>query len=209
VDFATTLPLPIRGLVLGFTIASAVGPMSLLVIRRTIDHGWGYGYASGLGVAAADATYGGIAAFGLTAITSALVSGHWLLGLVGGIVIVILGIRTALSRPAGPASDAERPGLAAGFGSIYGLTLTNPLTIILFAGLFAGIGLGVGSSFGDAALLTLAVGLGSALWWLLLTAVVAWLRGRVSAAALLWINRVSGAALVVLGVLAISSALRP
>src|ERR1043165_6585453 len=85
VDFATTLPLPIRGLVLGFTIASAVGPMSLLVIRRTIGHGWGERYASGLGVAAADATYGGIAAFGLTAITSALVSGHWLLGLVGGI----------------------------------------------------------------------------------------------------------------------------
>jgi hypothetical protein len=61
------LPLPIRGLIIGFTIAAAVGPISLLVIRRTIEHGGIYGFASGLGVATADATYGAIAAFGLTA----------------------------------------------------------------------------------------------------------------------------------------------
>ena len=52
------LPLPIRGLVIGFTIAAAVGPITLLVVRRTIDHGGIYGFASGLGVATADATYG-------------------------------------------------------------------------------------------------------------------------------------------------------
>ena len=31
------LPLPIRGLIIGLTIAAAVGPITLLVIRRTID----------------------------------------------------------------------------------------------------------------------------------------------------------------------------
>jgi putative LysE/RhtB family amino acid efflux pump len=89
------LPLPLRGLILGFTIASAVGPITLLVIRRTIGHGGIYGFASGLGVATADATYGGIAAVGLTALTGALVANHALLGLVGGLVIVVMGIRTA------------------------------------------------------------------------------------------------------------------
>jgi len=203
------LPLPIRGVVIGFTIASAVGPISLLVIRRTIDHGRLYGLVSGLGVATADATYAAVAAFGLTAITSVLVKNHALLGIVGGVVIIALGIRTAISRPSGPALDAERPGLASAFGSIYGLTMTNPLTIMLFAGIFAGIGLAAGSSFLDAALLTLAVWTGSALWWLLLSAVVAWLRGRVSTTALLWVNRVSGAALVTFGVLAIIAVLCP
>ena len=42
------LPLPIRGLVIGFTIAAAVGPITLLVMRSTIDHGGIYGFASGL-----------------------------------------------------------------------------------------------------------------------------------------------------------------
>ena len=203
------LPLPIRGLVIGFTIAAAVGPITLLVVRRTIDHGGIYGFASGLGVATADATYGAVAAFGLTAITSALVSNHALLALVGGAVIVGLGIRIALSRPGGPATDGERPGLLGAFGSIYALTMTNPLTIVLYAGVFAGIGLVAGSSFLDAAVLTLAVWAGSTLWWVLLCSVVAWLRGRVSATALLWVNRISGAALVLFGVLAVISALRP
>jgi threonine/homoserine/homoserine lactone efflux protein len=203
------LPLPIRGMVIGFTIASAVGPITLLVIRRTIDHGRLYGIVSGVGVATADASYAAIAAFGLTAITGVLVSIHALLGIVGGAVIILIGVRTVLSRPKGPASDAERPGLASAFGSIYGLTLTNPLTIVLFAGIFAGIGLAAGSSFVDAALLTVAVLAGSSLWWLILCSAVAAVRGRVSPTALLWVNRASGTMLVVFGALSVIAVLRP
>lgn len=200
------LPLPIRGFVIGLTIAAAVGPITLLVIRRTIDHGGWYGFASGLGVATADATYAAIAAFGLTAITSVLVSGQVLLGVVGGAVIAVMGVRTMLSRPTGPAADAERPGMAGAFASIYALTMTNPLTIVLYAGVFAGIGLVAGAGFVDAAVVTLAAWLGSTLWWVVLCAIVGWARARVSSRALLWINRLSGAALVVFGVLAVVSA---
>src|SRR5688500_12092218 len=63
-----------RGFVLGFTIAAAVGPISLLCIKRTLAEGRTVGFVSGLGVATADATYGAIAAFGLTAITDQLVA---------------------------------------------------------------------------------------------------------------------------------------
>jgi len=201
------LPLPLRGLIIGFTIAAAVGPITLLVIRRTIAHGGLYGFASGLGVATADATYAAVAAFGLTAITSVLVSGHFLLGIVGGAIIAIIGIRTIRSRPSGPATDAERPGLLGAFASIYALTMTNPLTIVLYAGVFAGIGLVAGSSFVDAAVLTLAAWLGSTAWWVILCSIVGWARGRVSTTALLWVNRASGAALVVFGIAAIVSVL--
>ena len=201
------LPLPLRGLILGFTIASAVGPITLLTIRRTIAHGRAYGFASGLGIAAADMTYAGIAAFGLTAVTGLLVSAHVLLGVVGGAVIVFMGVRTMLSHPVDVARDTARPGLTSAFASIFGLTLTNPLTIVLFAGMFAGIGLAAGASFADALVLTVAVGAGSSLWWLILTLVVGWFRERVSARALLWVNRISGAALVVFGILAVIGAL--
>jgi threonine/homoserine/homoserine lactone efflux protein len=204
VDLA--LPLPIRGLLIGLTIAAAVGPITLLVIRRTIDHGGLYGFASGLGVATADATYAGVAAFGLTAITSVLVAGHALLGVVGGAVIAFLGYRTMVSRPTVAAPDAERPGMVGAFASIYALTMTNPLTIVLYAGVFAGIGLVAGSSFVDAGVITLSAWLGSTLWWVILCSIVGWMRGRVSARAMLWVNRISGAALVVLGVLAVIAA---
>ena len=195
-----------RGLVLGFTIAAAVGPISLLTIRRTLAHGRVYGLASGLGVALADATYAAIAAFGLTAITSVLVGGRVLLGLVGGAFLVVLAIRTMTSRPNEVAVVAERPGLAAAFGSIFGLTMTNPMTILSFAGLFAGLGL-TGTGGADAALLVAGVFLGSATWWVVLTSVVTALRSRVTIPVLTWVNRVSGAAILVFGVVAILGAL--
>lgn len=202
------LPLPIRGLILGFTIAAAVGPITLLVMRRTLDHGFRLGLASGMGVAAADTTYGAVAAFGLTAITAFLVSIHVLLGIVGGAVIVWIGIRTMRSRPTTAAPDAARPGMLSAFLSIWGLTLTNPLTILLFAGVFAGIGLAAGSSFLDATVLTLAVGAGSTFWWIVLVSILAVARDRLSTTVLVWINRISGAALVVFGVYAVVSALQ-
>lgn len=208
-DLTLALPLPLRGLVLGFLIAATVGPITLLTVRRTIEHGRVYGLASGLGVATADASYAGIAAFGLTAITTVLVAGHTLLGIVGGIVIVLLGIRTMLSRVGEAARDRERPGLLAAFASIYALTMTNPLTILAFAAIFAGLGVAAGAGFVDAAVLTLAVWAGSALWWVLLTAVVAWLRHRVTPGVLTWVNRLSGAALIMLGVLAVLAAVQP
>src|SRR5437868_13834647 len=132
------LPLPLRALVVGFTIAAAVGPISLLTIRRTIAHGRVYGFASGLGVATADASYAGIAAFGLTAVTSVLVAGRVALALVGGAIIVILGIRTMRMRQVEVAPDAERPGLVGAYLSIYALTMTNPMTILAFASVFTG-----------------------------------------------------------------------
>ena len=196
----------VRGLAVGFTVAAAVGPISLLTIRRTLAHGRLYGLVSGLGVALADASYGGIAAFGLTAITSVLVGARVVLGVVGGAFLVWLAIRTIRARPAEAAETDDRPGLAAAFLSIYGLTMTNPMTILSFAGIFAGLGL-AGHGGTEAALLTLGVFLGSSLWWVGLTAVVGRLRDRVTPRALVWVNRVSGAVLLVFGLVAIGAAI--
>jgi threonine/homoserine/homoserine lactone efflux protein len=134
------------------------------------------------------------------------VSGRFLLGVVGGAIIVLLGIRTILSKPGEVARDAERPGLVGAFLSIFALTMTNPMTILSFAAVFAGLGLATGSGFGDALVLTLAVWAGSGLWWVVLTSIVGWFRERLSVRALLWINRLSGAALVAFGVVAVVAA---
>ena len=103
-----------RGFILGFTIAAAVGPISVLVIRRTLAEGRTVGLASGLGVATADATYGGIAAFGLSAITDVLVGGGRWLGLIGGIFLLFLAWRTVRSEPGPAATVTERRGGLAG-----------------------------------------------------------------------------------------------
>lgn len=196
-----------RGLAIGFVVALAVGPISLLTIRRTLGHGWAYGLASGLGVALADATYGGVAAFGLTAITAVLVGARSVLAVAGGLFLLWLGMRTLRSAPAvREAVVADRPGLLAAAASIYGLTMTNPMTILSFAAIFAGLGL-AGGTAADAALLTIGVFLGSMLWWLVLTAVVAAVRTRLTAGTLQLLTRVSGALIVLFGARAIAAGL--
>jgi threonine/homoserine/homoserine lactone efflux protein len=198
----------VRGFTLGFIIAAGVGPISLLVIRRTLAEGRAVGLASGLGVATADATYGGIAAFGLSAISDLLVGGGRILGLVGGIFLLWLAWKAIRARPGTEASVTERRGgLAGAYLSILGLTLANPMTILSFGALFAGSGL-TGSNPGESALITLGVFAGSSAWWVVLTTAIGLLRTRVTARWLRAINIVSGVTIGFLAILSIVAAIR-
>jgi threonine/homoserine/homoserine lactone efflux protein len=193
-----------RGFVLGFTIAAAVGPISLLVIRRTLAEGRVVGLASGIGVATADGTYGAIAAFGLGAITQVLVDVRPILAFVGGVFLLWLAWTTARSVPGDPASvAAPRGGLAGAYLSILGLTLANPMTILSFGALFAGFGVTGGDTTG-AALLTLGVFIGSCAWWVVLTTMVAAVRTRVTTR---WIRRINIASGIVIGAFALGAIL--
>ncbi|MHB8645946.1 MAG: LysE family transporter, partial [Thermomicrobiales bacterium] len=109
---------------------------------------------------------------------------------------------------------AERPaamgrsGLRNAYFTTFGLTLTNPLTILTFAAIFAGIGVGeINGAYGSAALLVLGVFLGSALWWLLLSGGTGLLRTRLTPRRLVWVNRISGLVIAAFGALALFSIL--
>lgn len=193
--------LVLRGFILGFTIAAAVGPISLLVIRRTIAQGQLYGLVSGLGVATADATYGAIAAFGLAALTDALVNARVVLGLAGGLFLLWMAWQTMRSRPTEAATPAPtgRRGYAGAYLSILALTMANPMTILSFGALFAGLGVTSGAT-GDAAFVVIGVLLGSTAWWVVLTTVVGRLRGRMTST---WVHRINIASGLLIGAFAL------
>ena len=197
----------VRGFVLGFTIAAAVGPISLLCIRRTLAEGRLVGLVSGLGVATADATYGAIAAFGLTAVTDLLIDGRRMLGLVGGMFLLWLAWRTFRAVPAEVTAPdpSVRRGLPGAYLSTLGLTLTNPMTILSFAALFVGLGVRGGDAAG-ATLLTAGVFAGSAAWWVVLVGAVGALRSRVTPRALRLVNMASGLLIGAFAIVAIASA---
>ncbi len=131
-----------QGLAIGFAIAAPVGPIGLLCIWRTLANGRLAGFVSGMGAATADACFGAVAALGLTAISSALVTHQSAVRLVGGVFLCYLGARTALTHPAMESKVGTVRSLAAAFGSTLALTLTNPTTILSFVAVFAGLGLG-------------------------------------------------------------------
>jgi threonine/homoserine/homoserine lactone efflux protein len=199
----------IRGFVLGFVVAASPGPIFFLCLRRTLARGWLTGIVSGLGVATADGLYAGLAAFGIGAITTLLVGESFWLTLIGGTALVLLGIRTVVSRPQGnlAAATVDGAGLAIAYASTLGLTITNPATIISFAALVASLGIGVGAGYLPPALVVLGVFIGSATWWCIVAGLGTGLRARVTPRVLRGVSAFSGVAIATLGVLAILSAL--
>ena len=199
----------VRGLLIGFAIAAPVGAIGLLCIRRTLAHGRVIGLATGLGAASADALYGAVAAFGLTAVTAFMVEQAAWLRITGGLILLWLGWRTYRAEPTEPTAE-DTTSVWRAYASTFALTLTNPSTIISFAAVFAGLGLTSTSDGGWASAVWLVLGVfcGSAAWWLLLSGVVGMMRERVGMRTMLWVNRVSGAIIAGLGVVALAAGVR-
>lgn len=197
----------IRGLIVGFSIAAPVGPVCALCIRRTIAYGRLVGFVSGLGAACADAIYGAVAAFGLTAISGTLVGQSvWLRG-IGGAFLLYLGVRTFVADPIRATATPSVRGLASAWVTVFVLTLTNPATVISFLGVFAGLGLAAGASGASAVALVAGVFLGSAAWWVTLSLGLGAFRERLGERALRWVNRGSGVVIALFGVAALVSLL--
>jgi threonine/homoserine/homoserine lactone efflux protein len=206
------------GFIVGFPIAASPGPIFFLVLRRTLARGWRSGLISGLGVASGDATYAALAAFGVAAVTSFLIAERRWIGLVGGIAIALIGVRTVVSHPPPRAPTLPSPrgggtlrargdGVVGSYASMVALTLSNPPTILSFAAVFAGLGIHVAAGWTTALALVIGVLLGSLTWWVVLTGVASRLRGRLTPAVIQGIGIVSGVALLGFGVVTVGAAL--
>jgi threonine/homoserine/homoserine lactone efflux protein len=177
-----------------------------LVINRTLASGRLVGLLSGLGAATADAFYGSIAAFGLTAISSFLVQQALWFRLIGGAFLCILGLRTMRSNTESSHNQVNPTSMWRAYSSTFFLTLTNPLTILAFAAIFSGIGLvSLDGSYSSAGITVLGVFLGSACWWFILSSLTNLLRGRLNLSSLIWVNRISGLIILGFGIVALVS----
>lgn len=184
----------LKGIILGFSIAAPVGPIGVLCIRRTLTDGKLAGFVSGLGAATADAAYGFIAAFGLTAVSALLLEHRLWIRLIGGLFLLYLGVKIFLSKTSAKDSVTEKQAtLVSSYTTTLLLTITNPMTILSFVAIFAGLGIGAeNKSYFEASMLVGGVFLGSALWWLLLSGITGLVRHKLTPRTMTWINRFAG-----------------
>jgi threonine/homoserine/homoserine lactone efflux protein len=192
----------VKGIVVGAVIAVPVGPVGILCLRKTIFEGRLAGLVSGLGAATADAFFGIIAAFGLTFVSDWLLGYESLLRAAGGCYLLYAGGRALLAPPeqqdATEESDPET--LFRAFVSTFALTITNPITILVFLGVFGMLGLnGARATLLRAAVLVAGVWAGSFLWWLALSLGIGTFRRSIGQHHLAWISRGSGIILFLCG----------
>ena len=89
----------LKGIVVGVVIAVPVGPVGVMCVRRTILEGKLAGFVSGLGAATADAVFGVIAGFGLTAVSDWLIDYQQWLRVVGGCYLLYIGGSAFVAEP--------------------------------------------------------------------------------------------------------------
>lgn len=211
----------INGLLFGLVLAAPVGPVGVMCVQRTLTEGRMHGLLSGLGAAFGDAMYGAVAAFGISWVADWITDHQIAVRLVGGVVLLLLAIRTMLRRPR-QRSDANAGGGAAGsvvteihteslfqdFVSTFVLAIANPITLIAFAGLLATLGVTqAGQSVEHGGWLVAGVFLGSAFWWLALSLTAGYFRGFLDGDYDRWVTRISASILLVFAVYALSTAI--
>ncbi len=201
-----TIDYLIKGLIIGFSVAAPVGPIGVLTIKRTLTEGRAAGFVTGMGAAMADSVYGAIAGFGLTIVSSFLLTQEFWMKLIGGLFLLFLGIKSFLTKPASVAANVDSKGLLNNFVSTFFLTITNPATILSFLAIFAGLGIGTAKTdYLSSITLVIGVFIGSALWWLILSSVVGYFQSKITPNRLVWINRLSGLIIISFGLLALYS----
>jgi threonine/homoserine/homoserine lactone efflux protein len=164
------------------------------------------GFVSALGLATADVLFGCIAGFGLTFISDFLVSQQFWLRLIGGLFLCVIGVKVFMTKFVEHEAPSRGNGLVGAYTSMFFLTLTYPMTILIFLGVFAG--LGIGSARGNylsIAALVLGVFTGSMLWWAILSSFIGSLRDKFKTQNWQWVNKSSGILIIGFGLAALFS----
>jgi len=191
------------GLAIGFVVAAPIGPVNLIVIRRTLRYGGLFGFLAGLGAALGDAIFAAIAAFGITAAIDWVMQYSTILQIAGGIFLIVLGVRTFFARPhlhEAPPDTAY--GLAGVIAMTFFLTMTNPATMLGFIAIFGGIAgfTMTQDSYASAGILVASVFLGSVIWWLVIASLASLFRHRMNDRILNIVNKGSGGMIALFGV---------
>lgn len=197
----------LKGFLAGVTIAAPLGPVNLICIHRTLIRGGKNGFVSGMGAAAADTIYGIIAGFGITLISGFLANHEQFLRGIGGVIIIMFGMRVFSKSIKRRIIQDEDTSLFKEFTSTFLLTLTNPLTIAAFLAIFAGLGLAtVDVDYLQATILVLGIFAGASFWWSILVGGVDRYRERFTDDALKKINHTAGVVISLFGIFLFISA---
>lgn len=205
------LVLFLKGIVVGLCASAPLGPIGVVCVQRTLNRGRWVGFASGYGAALADTLFAIIAAFGVGIILKFLEDYHTPIVIGAGIVVLILGWVTYRRNPLHELRKARR-GVKASYikESLYvmSLTLTNPLSILLFISFFALFkatpAKGAPLQF---ILLITGVHLGAILWWLALSGTVNHFRKRIRLRSIVRFNSIGGLVIMGLGLIMTAYAL--
>lgn len=196
----------IKGFIIGISIAAPIGPTAIMCLRKSLSNGFLSGFSAGLGGATACTVYGATVIFGLTAISHFMIGAQLWIRLIGGCFLIYLGIKTWKAEPQINNGNHCRSTLKNDYSSTFFITMTSPMTLILFAAMCSGL------DFGRAGLIPqlfmlVGIGAGGIFWWFLFTWIASLLRKKLTYNILKQVNRLSGMVIIIFALVAFMSVL--
>lgn len=203
--FELSLSEYLNGILIGIMVAAPVGAVAIMCIQRTINRGFLPGLFIGIGSALGDFFYAIIAGFGISFIADFLTENRMILGILGGILMMAFGYKIFKTNTVKQMREQQSPKYKNkffnDFAASFALTISNPLTVIMFGGLFGISGaVAKDSSFYSTVLTLSGVITGAVAWWTTLVSTVNIFRKKIKLRYIFWINKITGICIFIFGI---------
>jgi len=190
----------------GIIMCLAVGPISIIIIRRTVQYNKRSAFIVGVGSVVADIFYSAIAGFGLASFKDFFDQYTYYFQLVAAVILIVISFRI-LRNPLKPLPSQGQNHVISpikGFFTGFLLALFNPTTLLWMFSLLSAFGVAE-NIYSIYTSISIMIGLfcGELLWWSTLTKIAQWTKNKIGARAPITIHKFTGIFLLIFGVVVI------
>lgn len=190
----------LKGFLVGICASAPIGPIAILVVQKSLSMGHKAGFVSGLGASVVDTLYASIAIFALAFAQRFLEDHRVIILIAGGVVLAVLGLSMALKDPFRKMKSDGTTVSPKDFGKAVMMALSNPGAIFVMLALFAFFGIADKSPHDWSVMpIILSVSAGSVTYWFSISWTLSRFRRKFQMNTILWISRVTGALIVIIG----------
>lgn len=191
----------LKAFLVGICASAPIGPVAIYILQRSLSKGHIAGFFSSLGTCVVDTLYACIALLALGYVQGFLDKHNEIISIVGGALVFGIGISLMLGNPfkkvefEQPKSYSVKDALKSGL-----LALSNPGAIVMTFTLMAFFGLEpMKATDWRIAPLVLMCAAGCVTYWFCFAGFFSLFRNRFRISTIVWINRICGAVVAILG----------
>lgn len=201
----------LKGFLVGICASAPMGPIAILVVQKTLSKGQRAGFFTGLGASVVDTIYALIAIFALAFAQSFINAHENIIFLVGGAILIGIGLSMALSNPFRKrkrTEDKKSNFSSTDFLQAIAMGVSNPMAIFVIFALFGFVGITNDDPRSwNVVPIILSVSAGTVCYWLFLSWALSRFRDKFSLRTILWLSRVMGAIVVIIGLVLVGKGL--
>lgn len=194
----------------GFAMCLPIGPLSILVIRKTIQYGKHRATIPAIGSLIADIFYSSIAAFGISFIAEFLNTYSHYFQISAAMILFVIALRI-LQKPAHELKQKKEGKLPVvkSFSLGFFLALLNPATLFLMTTILTALKVSPNGFYSTSLMIISGLFVGELLWWIFIINITHWATSKLGEKAPIIINKLSGILLLILSTIIIIKSLIP